>query len=92
MKANEVLNLQPHITQHDISITQEPYHYKHKVIGFPIKHKIIASASPKTAIIIDDPDIQVFPMYISNTIIMARMKWKNHRFTIINTYAPPKAN
>lgn len=90
MRANEALNIQQHITQHDISIIQEPYYYKHKVIGFPIKHKIIASPTPKTAIIIHNTDIQVFPIYISNTILVAKLKWKNNNFTIINTYAPPK--
>lgn len=77
----------------DISLIQEPYALKNKIIGFSLKNRIISSDdTPKTATIIHNKDIEVFPYQITPKIIITKLKWKKITVTIINCYIPPKEN
>lgn len=90
-QANELLNVFQKTNQHDITLIQEPYHHKNTITGFPMKHKIIAaSENPKTAIIIHNNDIAVFPTVITDTLIALNITWHSYTALVINCYAPPK--
>lgn len=75
----------------DITLVQEPYALKNKVIGFSLKDKIIAyDENPKTAIIIHNKDIEIFPVMVAQKLIIVKIKWDTKQVTIINCYIPPK--
>lgn len=76
--------------EHHISIVQEPYVLKNKIIGYPLKHNIIAhTQNPKVAIIIHNKDIQSFPLIIEEHIIATRIHYKSKDILLINCYWPP---
>lgn len=90
-KANESLSNFQHDEQFDISVVQEPYTLHNKVIGFPIKHKIIAfSNTPKTAIIVHKEDIAIFPLIIEQNLLAAKIKKGNREIVVVNCYCPPR--
>lgn len=89
-KANQSLNNFQEEEKIDISIVQEPYALNNKIIGFPIKHKIIAfEKEPKTAIIIHKGDISIFPIVIEQKMIVAKVIKGIRELLIINCYCPP---
>lgn len=92
-KANQNLsNLQQEKNYH-ISLVQEPYHLKGKIIPFPIKNRIIAhNENPKASIIIHSNLINIFPLQIEEEFVAVVVKFKNKELLIINCYAPPKGN
>lgn len=66
----------------DISFLQEPYFLKNKVIGFPLK----------TATIIHNENIEIFPMRTTQTMIIVKLTWNNVELITINCYFPPQTD
>lgn len=77
--------------KHHISFLQEPYYFDNKVIGYPLKHKIIAhNYKPKAATIIHDETIGVFPLRVTQSVVITKLHWQGNTFNAINCYIPPK--
>lgn len=92
-KANQSLSVYQQDKLHDISLIQEPYNLKGKIIGFPMKHKILASKdNPKAAAIIHSEKISVFPLVLEEKIVAFKINLNNRDTLIINCYFPPKEN
>ncbi|KAH9372425.1 hypothetical protein HPB48_016964 [Haemaphysalis longicornis] len=74
----------------DISLVQEPYTLKNKVIGFPIKHKIVmCNIEPKTAIIVHTENISVFPVHVQPKLVAVKVNTGNREILLRNCYCPP---
>lgn len=90
-KANENLSLFQQENANEISLIQEPYLLHNNLIGFPIKHRIIAaSAGAKVATIIHDTNIEALPIRVQQTFIAVGITWRKQKMLIINCYAPPR--
>lgn len=89
-KANQSLSNFQHDEGIDISLIQEPYTLKNKIIGFPIRHKIVTSnLEPKTAIIVHRENISVFPVHIEQKLVAVKITIVNRELLLINCYCPP---
>lgn len=76
----------------DISLVQEPYNLKNKVIGFPIKTKIMQfHENRKVATIIHNDNVDIFPIKVKQKLIIAKITWNNIEITTVNCYIPPQA-
>lgn len=92
-KANQSLNNFQQEEEFDISVLQEPYSLNNKIIGFPLKHKVIANnKDPKTAIIIHKENITAFPIIIEQKLIAVKINKGERELLIINCYCPPNEN
>lgn len=77
--------------KHDISVIPEPHVSNNKIIGFAHIHKIIAhNKNPKTAVIIHNEKIAVFPILIEEKVIAIVVTNDNNKYLIINCYSPPQ--
>lgn len=93
IKATKTLNNRQIDFQQEISVLQEPYTLNNKVIGFPLKHRIVAhSEEPKAAIVIHNEEISMFPFHTSDCIVAVRIVWRGIALDIVNCYFPPRAN
>lgn len=60
--------------QQDITFIQEPYAPNNTVIGFAIKHKILAgNCNPKCAIVVHNDQIGVFPLVLMQNIVAVKV-------------------
>lgn len=92
-KANQSLCNFQRDEDSDISLIQEPYTLKNRIIGFPLKHRIVvAKQDPKTAIIVHKDNFTVFPVFIESDVIAIKLKKGNREFLLINCYCPPNGD
>lgn len=92
-KANQNLSIYQQRRNHHISLVQEPYHLKGKIIPGSIKDRIIAHEdNPKVGIIFHSRVTNIFPVQIEEDFIAVIMKFKNKQLLLINCYAAPKGN
>lgn len=90
-KANEYFNVFQQENANQISLIQEPYLFQNKLIGFPIKHRIIAAAAgAKTAIIIHKASIGVLPVRVRQSLIAVVITWQKEKILVLNGYAAPR--
>lgn len=90
-KANQLQSSFQSDERFDISAIQELYILVNKIIGFPIKHRIIAyKENPKAAIIIHNDTLSIFPIAIEQNIVVATVSRGDIATLLINCYCPPK--
>lgn len=85
-------HLRINIQSHDIhiSLLQEPYYLKDKIIGFSITDIIIQHHSkPRAAIIIHSKSFDTFPTHISRDIIAVHITSQTINCYLLSVYAPP---
>ncbi|CAN7940086.1 unnamed protein product, partial [Ixodes pacificus] len=104
--ATEHLRITQNATDTYISLLQEPYYHKNKIIGFAITDTILQyHTQPRVAIIIHSKSFDIHAAYTSRDIIAVRLKKKNTFFFFFffspppppprryrsHTYCPPRA-
>lgn len=68
---------------------QEPYVWDEKIVGIPIKFRVVSSITPKTAIIIREKDCTIFPLLIKQNIVAIECSFQDKVIIIINVYISP---
>jgi ribonuclease HI len=80
----------------DIALTQEPYYRKEKVCGFPIGFRVYQAVddTPKTAIIIKNPNIQVISIetFTNSYSTFIQINNSKEKMLLISLYCSPKTN